>query len=129
MNYTKYDIGVKELAYIAGFFDGEGCIRVDSKGYLTTIVTNTDVRPLQLFLDVFGGTMCIHSHATTIRKKAYRWSIKSEAVPEFLEMILPYLICKKEEALLALEFVGADMSRKLDIDLELRKLKHQGKVK
>lgn len=30
MEDTKYDIGIKELAYTAGFIDGEGCIQASS---------------------------------------------------------------------------------------------------
>ena len=128
MEYTKYDIGDKELAYTAGFFDGEGCIQISSRGNLAVTVDNADIEPLQFFMDVFGGSITVSKCATKERKKIYRWSIIEEEAPEFLRTILPYLICKKAEATLGIEFEFAEEPRRLDIYLELRLLKQRGKL-
>ena len=128
MEYTKYDIGDKELAYIAGFMDGERCIQISRGGNLSVTVDNTDIEPLQFFMDIVGGNVTLSKRATKERKKAYRWSIIEEEAPEFLRTILPYLICKKAEATLGIEFEFAEEPRRLDIYLELRLLKQRGKL-
>lgn len=126
MNYTKYDIGDKELAYIAGFIDGEGCIQVTTKGTLSLVVVNTDIAPLQFIMDIFEGNVSISTRETERRKRAYRWSIKERDTPEVLKTLLPYLIVKRQEAVLAIEFSAVDdENRRLDIALELRALKHK----
>lgn len=124
MNYTMYDIGDKELAYIAGFFDGEGCIQIGGQGDLVVSASNTNLESLQFLMDVLGGRVRRLKPVATTRKTLYIWQIPAASAPEVLEMLLPYLIVKKQQALLAIEFSSAAVPRKLDIDLELRALKH-----
>ena len=56
----KYKITTK-LAYIAGFVDGEGCIRIKKSNqsgnsyYVTFQVTNSSKKPLELIKSIFGG--------------------------------------------------------------------------
>lgn len=105
------------MSYLAGFFDGEGCIYInkfqDKRKHcrtkyqfaLAVSVSNVDPRPLRLFRENFGGY---------IRKKpqknhpkwriAWEWKASSNAAEVFLQHALPYFINKKEEAELALEY-------------------------
>ena len=55
------------LAYLAGFFDGEGCVYIlRGKGKtgllsynLEISFTNSNLVPLELARDVFGGTLSL----------------------------------------------------------------------
>jgi hypothetical protein len=94
-----------DLSYLAGFFDGEGSIviRQSHTIYLQINVTQTDPRPLQLYVDLFGGKVS-KMHDDGYWKKSYIWQISSHKAAAALEMMLPYLTVKKAQAELAVEF-------------------------
>ena len=104
------------LAYLAGLFDGEGCIYIQAKKpsgnsktrchLLQCHLGMTDPRPVRLFKEYFGGRLW----ARFPKKKNWRpqlcWSISSrDDCSLFLVALLPYLIAKKDEAKIALEFI------------------------
>ena len=102
-----------DLAYIAGLFDGEGCIRIDrakSKTSKTRIIHRVSCQLSmanafipKLFQFYFGGT-----YGGKKVKKGYKpqwyWVVTSFTAEAFLKVILPYLKLKREEAKLALDF-------------------------
>lgn len=97
------------LAYLAGFFDGEGCIefgtrKTDSKVIISVGQTNPE--PLLLFQKYFGHKVIKWSRLTKggLQYWRYRFS-KSEKVVTFLSSLYPYLIVKKDKAKLALELL------------------------
>ena len=104
----RYDIGDRALwAYIAGFLDGEGCISIAaSSGYPSLQVTanNTEEEPLLFIQKVFGGSIYWRRPTSVKCKDVYCWSIHGSSAIEVLEILLPFLIVKKERALLAIEF-------------------------
>lgn len=61
--------------------------------------------PLGLFVELFGGTIAkrVFPYKDTI-KALYAWQVSSKSAEDALNKMLPYIICKKDEALLALEF-------------------------
>jgi len=102
-----------DLAYMAGFFDGEGCIslceRSKRKRQLRVhiSISNTNEWIIQWFKFNFGGSV------TSERKQlknpnwrdTWRWNITSGAHSvRFLKEILPYLRLKKPQAELAIAF-------------------------
>lgn len=103
------------LAYMAGIIDGEGCltisrqIRKDRKNpsFKTSItVSNTDRRLVDIFHENFGGVI-YETKDNRVSKgwaNSFTWhcSIGNSAI--FLKAILPYLIAKKAQALMILEF-------------------------
>jgi len=102
------------VAYIAGFFDGEGCVYVERDNrperanpfyVLVVQVDNSDRRPLKFIKNFFGfGSIWLaHAH-TPKRNPGYRWLCKSNNAFNFLKVIYPYLQCKKEQAELAIDF-------------------------
>ena len=107
-----------ELSYAAGLFDGEGTIGVDvayidrpSKPYtrsqLRVAITMTHLPTIQLFHTQFGGSISRCDSANRRNKNhriVYTWLVWSNLAANFLRDILPYLITKKEEAILAIEF-------------------------
>uniref|UniRef100_A0A6M3J479 Putative homing endonuclease n=1 Tax=viral metagenome TaxID=1070528 RepID=A0A6M3J479_9ZZZZ len=125
------------LQYTAGFVDGEGCIRID-KSYpkkrsihykLQIIVVNTNLEILTLFKEQFGGHLYRRIHKG---REAYYWSMYCQDAEEFVKVILPFLVIKKPQAELALQFQESKKmgkptpSRPLDQDeLDLREAYYQ----
>lgn len=96
-----------ELIYIAGFFDGEGCIHIyksRSRGFtLQVSAANTDRQVIQFICDRFGGR--IHRlQKKGNRKPCWRVDLVARRANHLLTALLPYLRVKKDQAELALEF-------------------------
>jgi len=100
---------VAELAYVAGFFDGEGCITISTKkntNYfrLTVQISQTDLSVLEWIASRFGGSVHNHGKQKERCKKTWIWFIGSFQAHEFLRVIRPYLIVKAERADIAMMF-------------------------
>jgi len=113
-----------ELAWAAGFFDGEGCVTVaeDRKprvhlrrgSYrLHITVSNTKLAPLERFKALFGGAIYQQREngekaglaaASTGRKACYFWMIPGQPAQQVLRGLLPYLCTRHEQAAAALRF-------------------------
>lgn len=97
----------RELAYLAGFFDGEGNIDIahakrtashPSEQYsLNVIVSQKDLTMLKAY-KIFGGSIYHDS------QDCYQWHIHGYKASHFLKAILPYLRLKKDQAVKAIEF-------------------------
>lgn len=97
-----------KIAYIAGFFDGEGCIRIkqaNQRGnsyYVIAHLTNTYLPVLQQVQDLFGGP--IRKQEEGRNKAIYNWQLTSSEAVDFLKTITPFLQEKSTQALLAIKF-------------------------
>jgi hypothetical protein len=95
-------------SYLAGIFDGEGTIYIGlmtdkRRTFLKIGITNTDLNLMKWLIENFGGSY--RSEARRNYRLIYRWGPKGKNNREkFLLGVLPYLIIKREQALLALEF-------------------------
>jgi hypothetical protein len=97
--------------WLAGFFDGEGCITSSSvyqKGkyeifprvYIQISITQKDRNILEKIQNEYGGT--IHKD----NKNCFHLRITGKKnMKNILLSIYPYSICKKEQIELALEFI------------------------
>ena len=100
------------LAYLAGFFDGEGCIAIiKGKNHLgnvqyslIVIVSNTSDYILHLYKLSFGGRIQKRKHKKPEWRDCYVWELSSTRAYDFLKCVYPYLILKKAQADLAFEF-------------------------
>ena len=101
------------LAYTAGLFDGEGCIhisKVKAGQYnhkldyhqLHVNLVNTNKKVLNWLKDEFGGS--VRRHDIKARSKCWTWYMYTIKAKDFLKLIYPYLIIKKEQAKIAIEF-------------------------
>ncbi|MDE1767416.1 MAG: hypothetical protein KGI27_14255 [Thaumarchaeota archaeon] len=112
----------KNWSYVAGIFDGEGSIHAHhyqvksnttidpDKRYVARqvkiTIVGTDIRLMKWLLGNFGGKFYDRAKRTASGRHAYYWRPKGKKNTEnFLLGILPYLIMKKEQAKLALEFI------------------------
>lgn len=106
-----------ELAWAAGFFDGEGCVIIElskndkcKHGYRTVLhaqVTQTSLPCLELFLDWFGGKVVASRNKTPNGKRwavQYRWGVKNDHAIDFLKQIHQYTVVKKEQIDVALKY-------------------------
>lgn len=97
-----------KLAYIAGFVDGEGCIRIKKSNqsgdsyYLTFQVTNSDRGPLKLIQEVFGGKVFFQEKAKN--KIIWQYYASCNDAADILRTLTGYLIGKKEQAQFAINF-------------------------
>lgn len=110
------DSAAKEaIAYLAGLFDGEGSVnifkqpnkkdRINPCYYLEISIGNTHKGVLQWVLENFGGRLTHNAEQYTKRNHAtWRWRASSNEACALLTMMLPYLVVKREQARLAVEF-------------------------
>ena len=95
----------EQLAYIAGFFDGEGTVSIAPNKtrkkvnyVLTVYIYQQDKAPLELIQKEFGG------HFWKGRDRCWHLQLGNAKAAHFLVSIYPFLIVKREEARIALEF-------------------------
>jgi len=101
---------VAEWAWIAGFFDGEGCVRITLENVqkrksrhslLYASISNTDRRPLDWIKDQCGGYL----HPVGSRLKVcWQLELGSARAERFLRAIRPYLQVKDMQVDIALKF-------------------------
>ncbi len=102
---NKFPVTKEELFYIAGFFDGEGCVNLqmnESKKYgeLTVCISNNHCGILRYIQSIFNGRI----HNTRSYGYTPEWRCESKKAVFFLESVLPYLRIKRRQAELAIEF-------------------------
>lgn len=97
-----------KIAYIAGFFDGEGCVRIKEANqggnsfYVIAHITNSNQKILMEIQDLFGGAIRVQERSPN--KTIYNWSLSSSEAVDFLQTLSPFLKEKLEQALLAIKF-------------------------
>lgn len=100
------------LPYLAGFFDGEGHVGVyltAHKHYLLTItVTNTNKEALELFKGRFDGVFWVRK-ATASWRTTWGWKVQARKAEVALRAMQPWIIVKREEVDVALEFADVCM--------------------
>lgn len=106
------------IAYLAGFIDGEGCIRI-GKGhthksgkrifYLSLSVHQVDRRPLDILYGRYGGSLRMNTAHKP--NNLWAWTVSGTTAARAIEEMLPYLITKKEQAILGLEFQARKSKR------------------
>lgn len=103
------------FAYLAGFFDGEGNIRIAFNGqggrrshYLRISVTQVDPAPLRLLQEAFGGYLYARKERDALdgynRRPQWEWVHAGPRAARALQSLLPYLVVKAEAARLGLLF-------------------------
>lgn len=91
------------LEYLAGFFDGEGCITIGSNGGVTISVVNTNKKILEMFEFEFNGTLS--DRKQKINKKQYQWRAYGNDAYKFLILMEGLLIDKGSQLATALEYL------------------------
>ena len=98
----------KVLSYMAGIVDGEGCIAINGsehKQQLVVTVANSNEPLIRWIALHFGGHTNINYSENEKHRNSYCWRLYGHQTEGFLKSILPYLIVKKSQAELVLEFL------------------------
>ena len=93
-------ISIADAAYIAGFFDGEGCIhgRIGKSGHPMVGITITQKRPEVLFW--IKGILNM-GHVNKRSNGTSRWAITgSKNIGRFIDLVLSYCKVKEEELII-----------------------------
>jgi hypothetical protein len=110
-----------ETAYIAGIIDGEGCIGIyrssshDRTFFLQITIVNTNITLLEWMKKKFGCgylTSQSKSKAHPKNKQSYSLEVSRMKAYEILLRVFPYLIVKKPQANLGIEFKKWQNGRK-----------------
>lgn len=88
--------------WAAGFFDGEGCIQINTS--LSINVAQVTPSPLETLVALYGGKIATSPRSNPRHRTVYRWSVHGSDAAEALTMMLPYLQVKAEEARLGMMF-------------------------
>ena len=102
------------LAYISGFFDAEGAIIIKSfktktnlRYQLAVSLANVDRNLLSQIRAIFcnfGSIAKMHGIKYDNQKRTYEWRLESKQAMFFLRQVYPFLIIKKFEAELGINF-------------------------
>jgi hypothetical protein len=112
----------EDFAYLAGMIDGEGTItlhrhrqhkRIDWQYRPRVLVVNTHRGVLDSLGQRFGGKVTIQTRHE-FNKTLFMWRIIAmDDIHRVLTGCLPYLIVKRERAVLMLEFAAERISRRI----------------
>ena len=132
-------MGLAEFAYLAGLIDGEGTIFVIRRPprlenplgtyHLRLQIVNTDWRLILWLQDNFGAKVATLCKGTSKWKRSWSAMWYTGYAKEVIKLIQPYLIIKKEQASIALEF-PTDKERmpekRRELYMELKVLNRKG---
>lgn len=106
-----------EIAWAAGFLDGEGCFSAyfkkpnkpghNSPMSLWVVAAQVVEEPIDKLHEMFGGYKTFHVRPQANWRDIWQWKITSAVhlIP-FLETVIPYLIVKRPEAEKMLEIAS-----------------------
>ena len=109
------------IQYIAGFFDGEGGIYVTQKvdkrfgkdilvRNIRCQVTNGDIKVLKMIQQKYGGIIREKQRERNWKPAFYLEIASQKDILKFLQDIEPYLIVKKEQVKLAIQYLKSRLS-------------------
>lgn len=102
-----------EVAWAAGFFDGEGYITIQERHhpkyvgfYLRIGINHVAIEPLLEIQKLFGGKIEKQNPEKVVgnRKPRHRWTLSTSMAAEVLKQMMPYFKNKNKVAEIALEF-------------------------
>ncbi len=99
------------LAWLAGLVDGEGCVYItnSASGVYTLVLSiqMTDFSAINEIKEIVGiGRISQCSLKTKGGRTMWKWTAFSKAAGEVITQILPYLVTKKEQAQVGLQFLS-----------------------
>ncbi len=91
------------LAYLAGFFDGEGCVTVGNNGSFALGIVNTHLPILNMFKAVFGGS--VTSRKQRVNKAQFVWRVYGQTAVDTATLLAPLTIEKREQLVIAIDWM------------------------
>lgn len=112
MWYTVYMELINKKYYLAGFFDGEGCVGIyptQTKGgnsYRVEVqVSGTEREPLDEFVNLYGGKVYFTKIDNPKWKDIYQWVSVGKSATKFLGDMVYLCLNKKPQIKVAIEFL------------------------
>ena len=93
--------------YTAGFFDGDGSIRLINACYVGIEVGQCDPRPLVALQSRFGGTILRTERTITTQRDIYKWTISCRGAEHFLTFIKDDVIVEADKVTASLAMIDA----------------------
>lgn len=103
-----------DLARLAAFIDGEGCISVKQNGQgrwgngrqhiLRLVIANTDIRLVSWLTSTFGVGCVYRRKRSSWTKSLHYWELNGKKAAHLISECYPFLLIKKEQADIALAF-------------------------
>jgi len=111
-----YDMDELDIAWAAGFIDGEGCMYLKRhRNDMSNIsVLQADRRPLDKLVDLFGGRVTVNrvDQGKNGGKTHYQWFLAdAPSICVALTAMLPYFRVKQEQARILLEFATIKVNK------------------
>ena len=122
------------LAWAAGFLDGDGFITIQNRTtkykdkvytghYLRVGACQANIVPLEELQKLFGGSIRPKNSGPNPdnynRKPQWMWTLSTKEASEALHQLLPFLVHKRQVALLALDFQETMQADKKSVTEEL----------
>lgn len=134
-----------QLAWAAGFMDGDGHISIQNRKtkhkektytgtYLRVGACQASLAPLEKLQSLFGGSIKPKNSGPNPqgynRKPQWVWCLSTEQAKNALEQMMPYLVHKQKVAKLALEFQNtmSDNKQKLSDDIVAKRIQLQTEI-
>ena len=112
------------LRYLAGFFDGDGCVEGYPHGCCLVVGQTFDKADVLMFFQaVFGGSISKNSEGRGLWKPVLKWRVWGPDVCRAARLLAPYSITKHRQLVLAADWPKSTSSRQKCL-VELRRLKH-----
>jgi hypothetical protein len=92
------------LEYIAGFFDGEGCVTVGKNGSLALGIVNTSLPTLLGIQEAVGGS--VTSRKQKVNKPQYVWRVYGQEALSVCDKLLPFSLEKYDQLKYGIEWMN-----------------------
>ena len=100
-------VGALTWPYIAGLFDGEGCLSIQPRVCMLSI-SNRHLQTLEELQSFTGVGRITVSGSKTLNKRTpcYEWKVSTNGVRKLLPLMLPYLRINRHRAEAMLEYLA-----------------------
>ena len=91
------------LSYLAGFFDGDGCVTTGATLRIRLQVSQTESNSavLLFFRNIFGGSITREHHARGLCRPSLQWYVLGETVQQVAALLSACTLCKRPQLAIA----------------------------